>query len=209
MDNKPSVDQITSFQAAFDYFNAALFQNTLPQVILNFSRSGAKTIAFYAPSRWEQGKGNKQSLDEISLSPKYLGRTYEQIFSSLVHEQCHLWQFSHGKPSRSGYHNREWAAKMKAVGLQPESENGKGTGQNVSHHVMNDGPFLKAFQTMPENFKIPWRVFMEGDVETPKKPGKAGTRIKYTCSACGSNVWGKPDLKIVCQECDVLFLENF
>ena len=210
LDNKPSVDQITSLQSAFDYFNTTLFQNSLPQVILNFSRSGAKTIAFYAPSRWEQ-KGHEPSdgkpLDEISLTPKYLGRTYEKIFSSLVHEQCHLWQFTHGNPSRSGYHNREWAKKMKEVGLQPDDGNGKETGQSVSHRIMDDRPFMKAFQAMPENFKLPWRVFIEGNADVPKKT-KTRNRVKYTCSACGSNVWGKPSLEIVCRGCNTLFLEN-
>jgi hypothetical protein len=31
----------------------------------------------------------------------------------------HLWQHHHGKPSRTGYHNKEWATMMKAVGLIP------------------------------------------------------------------------------------------
>lgn len=211
---KPSVDQITSFQAAFDYFNAQLFQNTLPQVILNFSRTGSKTIAFYAPKRWEQhtratGPPETEPLDEISLSPKYLGRTYEQIFSSLVHEQCHLWQFTHGNPSRRGYHNREWAAKMKEVGLQPDDGTGKETGQSVSHRIIEDGPFQKAYQQMPENFKLPWRVFVERPSDGVGKPSpkKGGKRIKYTCSVCGSNVWGKPGLEIICRGCDVIFTE--
>ena len=33
----------------------------------------------------------------------------------------HVWQHQHGKPSSRGYHNREWAAKMKAIGLQPSN----------------------------------------------------------------------------------------
>lgn len=211
---KPSVDQITSFQAAFDYFNSNLFQNTLPQVILNFSRTGSKTIAFYAPKRWEQktqatGDPSMEPLDEISLSPKYLGRTYEQIFSSLVHEQCHLWQFTCGNPSRRGYHNREWAEKMKEVGLQPDDGTGKETGQSVSHRIVQGGPFQKSYQQMPENFKLPWRVFVERPPDGGGKPPpkKGGKRIKYTCSVCGSNVWGKPDLEIICRGCDVIFVE--
>jgi hypothetical protein len=36
-----------------------------------------------------------------------------------VHEMAHVWQHAHGKPSRNGYHNKEWAAKMDERGLIP------------------------------------------------------------------------------------------
>jgi hypothetical protein len=39
--------------------------------------------------------------------------------STLVHEQCHQQQAEQGRPSRSGYHNKEWSQKMLAIGLQP------------------------------------------------------------------------------------------
>lgn len=29
-------------------------------------------------------------------------------------------------------------------------------------------------------------------------------RLKYTCSGCGLNVWGKPQLRIKCVDCDQL-----
>ncbi len=39
-------------------------------------------------------------------------------------------------------------------------------------------------------------------IRTRKKKNK----IKYSCSKCGINVWGKPDLKILCIECEKLLL---
>jgi hypothetical protein len=56
-----------------------------------------------------------------------------------VHEMVHVWQHAFGKPSAGGYHNKQWAAKMKAVGLQPSSTGyvgGKETGQRVTHYVI-------------------------------------------------------------------------
>ena len=202
---KPSIEQMEAFQAAFDHFNQHLFAGTLPQVILNFSRSGAKTIAFYAPKRWENSKnGLEPVLDEISLSPKFLGRSLEEVFSSLVHEQVHLWQFTYGRriPRRS-YHNREWAEKMVEIGLQPNDGNGKMTGQKVSHQVIPNGPFHLAFQQLPEEHQLPWRVFIEGVHVDPGKTTKSGSRLKYTCTDCGLNVWGKPEIKVTCGECDL------
>jgi predicted SprT family Zn-dependent metalloprotease len=205
---KPSVEQIISFQSAFDYFNQQLFQESLPPVILNFSRSRASTIAFYAPKQWEREPEEKSEvLDEISLNPAYLGRSMEKIFSSLVHEQCHQWQWTYGKPSRNGYHNKEWVKKMQEVGLEPDNGRGKGTGQKVSHKIIDGGIFQRAFESMPEEYKLPWRVFIEGMSEEPK-PKKKGDKVKYRCDSCGANVWGKSGLNISCNDCNVDFEEE-
>ena len=189
---------------------------SIPQVILNFSRSGSRTIAFYAPKRWAQDGQvvEQKSLDEISLNPIHLGRTMEEIFSSLVHEMVHLHQFAFGRPSRRSYHNKEWASKMKAVGLQPNDGTGKETGQKVSHTIIEGGRFQMAFQAMPESHGLPWRVFVEGEEaaggEAGKAPvtkvkGKSGKRFKYTCDGCGNNIWGKEGLRVICGECEVEF----
>lgn len=204
---KPTIDQIASYQNAFDYFNSALFDGSLPQVILNFSRLNSKTIAFYAPKRWEKKINDKRPLDEISLNPVYLGRDLDDIFSSLVHEQCHLWQYKYGKPSRRGYHNLQWAKKMLEVGLFPKNIiNGKLTGQSMSHYIVKGGNFDKVFKKMPKRFQLPWRVFIENnDHKNKKKKSKSGKRIKYTCPGCSLNVWGKQDINMLCLDCKVKF----
>ena len=59
----------------------------------------------------------------------------------------HVWQHAFGKPSARGYHNKEWAAKMKAIGLQPSSTGmvgGKETGQRMMDYIIPGGAFTKA-----------------------------------------------------------------
>jgi predicted SprT family Zn-dependent metalloprotease len=57
---------------------------------------------------------------ELALNPDhFIGRSDEEICPTLVHEMVHVWQHQHGQPSARGYHNQEWAVKMKALGLQP------------------------------------------------------------------------------------------
>ena len=46
-----------------------------------------------------------------------------------MHEMAHLEQHHFGKPSRAGYHNKQWAGMMKAVGLI-RSDTGAPGGQN-------------------------------------------------------------------------------
>ena len=49
--------------------------------------------------------------------PDILSRPIEESMGTLVHEMVHFWQQEFGTPSRRGYHNREWADKMEALGL--------------------------------------------------------------------------------------------
>src|SRR2546430_12513985 len=75
---------------------------------------------------------------------------------------AHLWQHHFGTPPRGGgyYHNREWAAKMKEIGLYPSSTGaagGKETGQNMSHYVIAGGAFATACAALvSDGFKLAW-----------------------------------------------------
>lgn len=40
---------------------------------------------------------------------------------------------------------------------------------------------------------------------TPPSKGAIPTRLKYSCSGCGANVWGKPNLNIQCGDCSTSF----
>jgi hypothetical protein len=210
--NKPTEDQFLSYQNIFDYFNEVLFEGRLPGVLLNFSRK-AKTHGFFAPERWEDGK--KSRSHEIILNPETLERESVLVFSILVHEMVHLWQQEFGKPSRTAYHNQEWADKMESVGLMPSNTGqpgGKKTGQSMSHYILAGGPFENAFETMPEDLKrIPLTAIAagegeeEGEGKTKKKgKNKSQYKAKFTCPDCGQNAWGKEDLSILCNNCKVL-----
>lgn len=208
---KPSLSQIDAYQKTFDYFNDHIFNGQLPQCLLNFSRLGRKSVAFYVNELWENE--DRIKLDEISLNPNFLYLSVKEITSSLVHEMCHLWQFKYGKPSRRGYHNKQWAAKMIEVGLMPVGKNGKQTGQSMSDEIIPGGAFENVFNQMPESYKLPWRVFLdvEDDEESEDKDDrkkKSGARIKYSCPGCLTNVWGKSELLIACGFCKVLFVES-
>jgi predicted SprT family Zn-dependent metalloprotease len=86
-----------------------------------------------------------ETTDEIALNPSHFrSRTTAEVLSTLVHEMAHLWQHHHGKPSRASYHNKEWAVKMRALGLIPSDTGqpgGKQTGQKVSHYIEEGGAF--------------------------------------------------------------------
>lgn len=75
---------------------------------------------------------------------------------------CHLWQHVFEKPSRTGYHNNEWAKKTQAVGLMPSSTGKNGghiTGQKISNYPIEDGVFMKAYQRIPETTLLPFKAY--------------------------------------------------
>ncbi len=78
--------------------------------------------------------------DEIALNPRYFhDRPVTEVLSTLAHEMVHLWQHHYGKPGRGRYHNRQWAERMKAIGLQPSST-GKEGGQETGDAVITTCP---------------------------------------------------------------------
>jgi predicted SprT family Zn-dependent metalloprotease len=202
----PTRAQFQAYEQMFAYFNARLFAGELPPVLLNFSRH-VRSYGFFAPERWERGQAVRH---EISLNPSTLkSRAAIDVASTLVHEMVHLWQHEKGTPSRAGYHNQEWAAKMDAVGLVPSSTGEPGgarTGQQMTHYIDKAGAFAEAFRAMPREYGLPWTC-EEPDDRAAKKKRAAKNKVKYSCPSCDANVWGRPDLAISCDDCGERFEE--
>jgi hypothetical protein len=62
-----------------------------------------------------------------------------------------------GCPSARGYHNREWAAKMKTVGLQPSNTGalgGKETGAADDALHVTGGPYQVAYSKLAAGWKL-------------------------------------------------------
>src|SRR5438874_1682352 len=127
--------QYRAFQQAYDFFNAELFGGSLPPVLVTLQRH-AKALGYFSPERFT-GRTEKSAVHELALNPdSFTGRSDEDILSTLAHEMAHVWQQTDGKPPTRCYHDRQWAAKMKEIGLQPTSTGlagGKETGQHMTH----------------------------------------------------------------------------
>lgn len=219
---KPTSEQFLAFEKLFDYYNKNLFDGQLPEVFLNFSRK-KNTAGFFSPTRWKHVNGEKKH--EISINPVSLVRGKQYVIETLVHEMCHLWQKEFGKPSRSGYHNKEWANKMESVGLIPSSTGqpgGNKTGQNMADYMEEGGKLEKLLNAMPSRYLLPLQsldvslyqldsmdnmdieltddeiIELRGQSEQNEKKRK----WKYSCPSCGMNLWGKPGLNVICGDCN-------
>jgi predicted SprT family Zn-dependent metalloprotease len=197
-----TTSQYQAVQNIYAYFNEAMFGGKLNNCLLNFSRK-SKAYGFFAPERWSGS--DAPAIHEISLNPEYLKREPIEVISTLVHEMVHLWQADFGKPS-PGYHNKEWAAKMKEIGLYPSStgaEGGKETGKNCSHYIIKGGLFWELWQEMPKEYLYPLVCVSESGVNKASK-----NKTKYTCPGCDSNIWGKDGLRVICEDCEQEFVKQ-
>jgi predicted SprT family Zn-dependent metalloprotease len=150
-----------------------------------------------------QGQLAAHFRHELALNPDgFVDRTDEQICSTLVHEMAHVWQQAHGSAPSRGYHNRQWAAKMKSLGLQPSSTGmpgGSETGYRVSHYIIPGGAFTTSFQRLAAKS---WKLNLQSAHQAGPN-GDRNSKTKFSCAACGQNAWGKPDLAIICKVCGV------
>lgn len=139
---KPTLDFYTYLEAAFDFFNQRLFDNRLSSVMFTITRK-KNTCGYFRPNGWTSEDG--EVIHEIAINPQYfITCSPLELYQTIVHEQAHQFQYEHGTPSRSNYHNTEWAEKMRSIGLMPISKNGKGTGQSVSDKPIAGGSFEAA-----------------------------------------------------------------
>lgn len=206
METKPTAQQFQALQDAYDYFNRELFNDELPPALIMLHRKrGAR--GYYWAEQYRHAE-TQQALDEIALVPDTLDRGDLDVMSTLVHEMAHHWQQHFGKPSRTGYHNKEWANKMLELGLTPHALVGgqlsdKTTGQKCTHTIDADGDFLAAAERfLKDRQVIQW-------IGAPLMPAesKAKNKVAYECP-CGNKVWGKPNMDIVCGECEEPYSER-
>lgn len=189
-----------AFQDAYDFFNTALFGGSLPQVLVTLQRH-AKTRGYFAPERFT-GRLDPTAAHELAMNPdSFTGRSDASILSTLAHEMAHVWQQTHGTPPRRSYHDRQWAAQMKAIGLQPSSTGepgGKETGQRVSHYIVPGGAYAQAYARLEATgFRLHWQSAPEGQ----QAGAKQASKTKFTCPDCGQNAWAKSDALLICGVC--------
>jgi ribosomal protein L37AE/L43A len=205
MTSAPTHRTYTSLDAAYDHFNRELFAGQLPQCLITMQRhKGA--YGYFSGERFASTDNPEDVTDEIALNPAHFAsRPTAGTLSTLAHEMAHLWQHHFGTPSRGGYHNQQWAAKMREIGLMPSDTGqpgGKETGQKVTHYVEPQGRFEQACTT----FLATGTAFLyhdragEGTAAVTRKK-KAASKTKYSCPGCDLNAWAKPDANLWCGDC--------
>jgi hypothetical protein len=186
---------------AYAFFNEKLFSGSLPGALITLQRK-ARSYGFFDHKRFADTRDGEASTDEIALNPKHFKeRSDEQILATLAHEMVHQRQCRFGKPSRKGYHDKEWVQMMKEIGLCPSDTGeagGRETGQSIHHFIVPSGPFAVACaEWINSGGKISY-VEISGDAK--KEKAKRESKTKHTCPICGGNAWSKKDYSLTCTQ---------
>jgi predicted SprT family Zn-dependent metalloprotease len=210
----PTVQAYHEMQLAYEFFNRELFGARLPPCLITFQRKGSATLGYYAPKRYATAAGT--TTDEIALNPRHFkSRSLSSVMATLVHEMVHLWQHHFGHPSRSNYHNKEWASEMLRVGLHPSctgAPGGRMTGQQMHHYVVTGGRFDGALTKLRAMLPgITWLDASGAEVlpkglrgfEPLEPSGLSGRRTVYLCPGCKDRAEGKSSLCLICGKCDL------
>jgi len=236
IEKSPTEESYNELQQAYNYFNENLFSGELPLCLITFQRV-KNTYGYHSSKRWTNKTGLK--TDEIAMNPTYFAtRKTSETLSTLVHEMVHLWQEYFGSPGRGRYHNKEWAEKMKLVGLQPfnVTNDKRETGDRVSHYIVQNGKFEQCTNSLTDNgFSITWLdrqieaqpeteleensldeeiihnieiINSSEDEKRSLQKSTGGQRIKYTCPNEHYSVWGKNNINPICGECNEFMIVN-
>lgn len=166
----PTNDLYSTLEIIFHHFNKDLFDSSLPSVMFTINRK-VSCMGYFSADRWRSA--NSDSCHEISVNPAYISNNaLIDVCQTLAHEMVHEWQRCFGTVSRNGYHNKEWAEKMFAIGLIPSDtgkEGGKKTGQNMSDYPAKNGLFIHSCIALIQNkgLKMPWIDRYSSATSTP------------------------------------------
>lgn len=170
--------------AISDHLSRHLFNGNLSSPLFTLTR-GSRSLAHYVAARWHEPTGN--AVGEVCLNPTLFAQhSWLRLMQCVAEQLCHHWQHLHGNPSRPGYHNREWANKLEAIGLMPSSTGipgGRRTGQIMSSYPLVGGSFLDACEELAaDNLHLPltgrWTQHPASDGPEPLKlPRKMARRL--------------------------------
>lgn len=208
----------SSLQLAWKHFNDGLFEGKLDPVLFTIVHSQSAEGYFWPLVYAVPGEGeeDEQRRHELAMNPAaFNGRTDLDFLLTFVHEMCHVWQYQFGTFSKGGYHNKEWATKMKEVGLQPYNTKApeKETGYTLNHKPIEGGKAPALAQELVDDgwgFKIRAALsttIQGGQFKQEDKRRRQTRKHKYICANCDTQAYGKADLNIICGECNERMVE--
>lgn len=72
----------------------------------------------------------------------------------------------------------------------------------VAYKSMVDDTTVNLSGLVPEKLLVPLcDLFPDIELQSPTEESNKKLKIKYSCPVCECNVWGKPELSIVCGDC--------
>ena len=198
---KPVIEELESL---FSKFNTRFFAGKLEQPVITVSPDTTRGAYGWCTGwkAWQDGT-KEGGYYEINLCAEYLNRPFEQTCSTLIHEMVHLKNLQDGvqDTSRSGlYYNKKFKDAAEATGALIV-EKGEKYGWHVTKLSPDGEAFVKGLGKDGFSLVRPRPLGLKGS------SSKQSSR-KYVCPCCGAIVRATKEVRIICADCDVEFMEE-
>lgn len=208
MANTSLKNTIQQLEDLFGIFNFKYFNGELSKPVITVSPDMTKGAYGWCTSykAWKEAGHETEGYYEINICAEYLSRPYEEVAGTMLHEMVHLFNLENGvkDTSRAGtYHNKKFKEAAEAHGLTVETS--EKYGWSVTALTEEAKQEVKDF--MDSIGKTSFDLYREKVVEEKKKGGKSSSR-KYVCPCCGLIIRATKEVKVICWECNELFVEE-
>ncbi len=138
--------------------------------------------------------GEEVPVNEIAINSQYVAhRQLWQTCATLLHEVLHAWQQRHGKPGKNNYHNVEFRAKARSLGLIVD-ERGRTAYEKQS-----------PFKDLLRDHGVELSDIIDPPASLPRS--KSTKLRRWSCSC--TNVWvAVADFHAQCIKCDRPFVRG-
>lgn len=148
---------------------------------------------------WQKKDIEENKKYEITLSGKYLNRSFEEIVGTLIHEMVHLHcSLNEIKDTSNNcvYHNKKFKQEAESRGLK--IERAKTIGWSVTTLTDPTKNLVKTLNIDKKAFEY-WRNSISIKSDKPKV-----VIYKYQCP-CGVKLFSTKELNVICGECNKKF----
>ena len=152
-----------------------------------------EALPFRTLGTYRSGRNGFALKDEITINARRVQRPLGRILATLLHELLHEWQDKHGRPGKRNYHNIEFRAKARSLGL---IVNRRGHTQVVAGH----------FTDILNKHGIGFEPTPTPSVELPVTVNGPGSKLKKWSCGC-TNVRAAVELKALCGRCRRWFVQ--
>jgi hypothetical protein len=175
------------------------FSLNIPAVPLRLDRLRWNCLGHFNPGFNDFGLKNEIAIDIGHLTYRLETGAWWEVLATLLHEQLHFWQQLNGKPSKPGpgnYHNVQYQAKARGLGLVVSS-------RGVNEDYIADSPFLQLL--WEKGVRVPETATLERE---RRQRTRVGSKLKKWSCGCDRPVNVRvavADFRAVCLKCNRRF----
>jgi len=197
---KPVIDELENL---FSNFNARFFDSKLEKPVITVSPDHTRGAYGWCTGwkAWQDG-AKEGGYYEINLCAEYLNRPFEETCGTLLHEIIHLFNLFEGvqDTSRGGtYHNKKFKEAAEAHGLTVEKTAKYGYSKTAL--TPEAAEFVKTLGQ--DGFSL-----VRPKIPSLKGSSKSSKSRKYVCPCCGAIIRATKEVRVICADCDVEFVEE-